>query len=264
MWYKLIVYIDVLILYNTAINALLLHLSAHFNKLHVKYKAIYISAFIGAVAAGILIMYVPLKHTYIFKVILPCVMCGICSKHQTVKQYINLTITYLIFAFLLSGITLGFFIKKDFKISAVVTISAVLILITIYKKMINFFINHTKHFSDYIEVIICHQNTTIKMTGFNDSGNNLISSKNGLPVYITDEDSLEPIIKKGNIKYDYLNCCTINGKSNIKCFNPEYICVNGKKVEALVGISNIALNTDYDILLNLSNTIFSETETNYV
>ena len=264
----MIVYADVFIFTNTLINLVLLTLSAHFNKVQIKYIFLLISAFSGAVLSVAAILKLSYVALYIAKFIIPVIMCIICTNSLALKQQLKMLLTYLISSFILSGVMMcikqSALITEELTISLTAIICSVLIFALIYKVALRFLINNFKQRNNYFNITLCHKNITLNILGFNDNGNSLVYGTDETPVFICDKEVLEPIISKFDICYDDLICTTVTGSNLIKVFKPDCVYINNQKINAIVGISPIPLNTDYDILFNYENVKFNETEKNYV
>ena len=150
------------------------------------------------------------------------------------------------------------------EISIIATICSLLFLAVFHKKLLDFYNKNLKNHKNYAEVTIYHKGVTLVLCAFNDSGNSLVYGNEEIPVFICDYKTIEPITENNNIKYDFIKCCTITENSTIKIFEPDSISVNGENIRAIIGISPVLLNTDYDILINLENIKVKETEINYV
>ncbi len=260
----MIVYIDIFLIYNTFINWCVLYFSALFNKLTFKCISILISALFGAALSALVLLFLPHYIQNISKLIVPAIMCKICLKHYTLKQYIKFLFTYLLFTVILSGITLGtkytFPDNNATELPVIIVICSILIFATLYKVIINLYSSQLNQYHEHVKITIIHNGIKLNLTGFNDSGNSLIYGLEKTPVFISDSNTLSPIINAGTIVYENLKCYTINNVDIIKIFTPDYVDINGIKISAKIGISNIPLNTTCDILLNISNIKLNETE----
>lgn len=264
----IIIYLDLLLLYNTFINALVLYLSLVFNKLTIKKVRIFITAIIASLISLFAMMYLPLFLQNIVKTILPFIICGIYFSRTSAKQYLKVLFTYILFSIVLSGIMLftkHSILSENTKIISIISVViSILLLNFAYKTIINLFVKSAEQMKNYHEVIIYHNNTSVSLIGFNDTGNSLVSENYGLPIIIGDEESLKPIIAHNKINYTNSVCYTVLDCGIIKTFQPDSIFIDGKKCSAIVGVSRSLLHADFDILFNLDNIMNNEMEISYV
>lgn len=155
-------------------------------------------------------------------------------------------------------------LKNNKMISMIAVLLSYLLFVGTYKTIIKLFVQSAQQSKHFFEVLICHNNVSLSLIGFNDTGNSLTSVVDRLPVFISDEDSLKPLISHNKIEYTYSECSTILEKSAIKTFCPDCIFVNGKRCFALIGIAQMPLDADFDILINFDNIKYNETEISYV
>jgi len=262
-----IVYVDIILMYNIAINIVVLFLSTHLIKYPLSLFTMFISIITCSFISVLTLLYASMTIQNIIKLISPAVICTIITKNVTLRQHIKLIITYHIFSFVLSGIMQSTKYSLNSLESCTITLLSVLIAVILfiksYKTATHFFVNQFKSHSNNYEITIYHNGKCLKLLGYNDSGNTLVYNIDNIPIFISDYETLKQILTNENEKYELIECSTILKKSYIKVFEPDSIYISGKKAQAKIGISNIPLKTDFDIIINIDNVRFSETETNY-
>lgn len=237
-----------------------------FNKIKASRYIILVYILITTTLSLVTMLLMPQTIINLMKFIEPVILCNICIDNITLKQRIKLLFTYILFNFILSGLTFSIkYTIGNISVTKIyVILCSIIIFVVVYKFLIKQQSEQLKNHYQYINVTITHCNNTLNLLGYNDSGNSLAFGDEQTPVFITDMNVLSPIIKNNNITYTEINCCTINNISTIKAFKPDSIIVNNQKTNALIGISTVPLNGDFDIILNYSNVDLNETEINYV
>ena len=263
----MLIYLDVLFIYNSFINFIIIKTSAHLNKINIRHYKIIISSCIGAFFSITSTLCLKNFSQNILKIMLPPIMCAICSRQSTVKIYIKLLITHNLISYIFSGVMLN--VKyialntNNISVSALDVITSILFFFVLYKTSISYFRRTIQHHNNYCEITIIHNGIILNLLGYNDTGNSLTSLDN-VPIFICDTQSLAPILNNTSINFVNYNCSTILENGSIKTFTPDCIKISDVKIEAILGISNIPLNADYDVLVNINNLTYNEMEINYV
>ena len=169
---------------------------------------------------------------------------------------IKYTINNLVYLYLLSiilGGTLYFindelsykntgliFFHNGFSINWIIIIIFSPIMIFMYVKNVR---NQKIKLSKYYEVNITFLNgKTSHLTGFLDTGNNLVDPYSNKPIIIISKSVLGDYKPRCVL----VPCYTINKQSMLKCFKIKKLIINGKicKMNVLVGISDNNFNLD--------------------
>ena len=264
----MVIYLDIILLHNILINMAIIYFNTYFCKIKVKWFLTFIAAAVGSIIALIALLFLSIGLQNIVKFILPAIMYIICSSDVTSKIYFKLLTMHIFFTLIFSGITLC--IKYTSPTSGVESISIFVTLCSLVafavfcKTIVNYSINLIKKINNYTLVEIIHNGIRLLLVGFNDTGNELTSRSNNLPVLICNSESIKSILSNSVIEFEIINFQTISQAGYIKTFKPDLIHIDGKRCNAVIGISPIKINTDYDILLNFDNIKYNETETNYV
>lgn len=253
------VYIDLVLFINFAFDFILLLSVCILLKRNIKIKRIILGALFGSIS--ILALFIPFSSfsLFLFKVIMSIFMVIITFKYKNFKYFINNLIYLYIISFILGGFIYYLNNQLSYKNIGImfyhknVSINWLLIIILVPLMLILYIYNERKIKQEYSRMynvkITFLDNKNINLTGFLDTGNNLIDPYKRRPILLINKDLVK------NIKTNFLlvPCLTINKTSLIKCFKVKAIEINNKliKKDILIGISDNNFNIDgVDLLLN--------------
>lgn len=293
-----VVYPDVLILFQSGINFLLLCLLNRFlNKQQPWYKLLCYSILTSISVNVITIFSSTIGHLAldIVYVLLYSIMLIFCFKCKRTRDFVRIVISFLILEFLFYGMIRSFkningdlrdgICYKDYFLFIVIFL-ALLIVITSYSINMKSNANFESNLNQ-VSLVLHHQ--SIELNGFLDTGNHLYDVLINKPVLVLDYRATKQIfneilyiyvldyVKTGNFSYE-----EVGGKLHIYpvlyqtigkeiSFLPTFICdeliINDEKYEKIpIGISRTKLQTNhsekYTILLNEDLKTYKEENSN--
>ena len=119
--------------------------------------------------------------------------------------------------------------------------------VTILTICINLITQRNKNRNLYKKVKIIHNNVTVTLQGYIDSGNSLSEPISGLPVIVA---SKKNILCLGDISTHCIMCHTISGNALIEVFKPDKLIIGDMEENAYIGISDKLNNDSFSVLLN--------------
>lgn len=161
--------------------------------------------------------------------------------------------------FMLFGV--GDFVRHTLPDANIWLIAGVMLMFSVVMvKIINLFYAK-KHIHNFIYNVTITAKKTVKIDAFLDSGNGLVDKETGLPIVIINlkafaklfEVDAKSIVNGNFLSFAdgrYVKCGTIAGVHKIFVFKPDSMTVEGKEVEALVGLGLNNFGGEYDCLLN--------------
>lgn len=252
-------YIDLIILINFFFDFLLLIAVSLILKRKVKLYRIILGALIGAISIISLFINFNSITLFLFKVIISIVMILITFSFKNIKY----TFDNLLYLYLVSIILGGFlyfvnnsfsyknkgliFFHNGFSINIILIIILTPIFIYFYIKNLNKL--KEKNTLNYNVEITFLNNKKINVTGFLDTGNDLIDPYKKRPIIVINKELLNGYKPKCIL----VPCITVNKEEMIKCFRIKNLIINNKKInkECLVAISNNNFNKlNVDLLLH--------------
>ncbi len=252
-------YVDLIILLNFFLDFLLLLGVSLILKRNVKLIRLIIGALVGGISILSLFMDFNSFTLFLFKIFISFIMVFISFGFRGMKYVFN-NLLYLYLLSIILGGALYFindefsykntgliFFHSGFSINWIIIILASPIMIALYVKSVR---KQKEELSKYYEVDITFlNNKTSHLTGFLDTGNNLVDPYKKRPIIVINKESL----KGYKPRCILVPCVTVNKESMLKCFRIKKIVINGKIMEdeVLVGISDNNFNIEgVDLLLH--------------
>jgi stage II sporulation protein GA (sporulation sigma-E factor processing peptidase) len=264
------VYLDILILENTIVNAFLLSLTAQLMRRKVKFKFILLASFIGSLYVLVL-LYPALQifSSFLFKLLISVTMILITFRIKDFFFNIKSSLVFIFSSFILAGVC--FFIQLNTAKFGALDLS---LYNFTYKKLfisimiVYIFVNRTLIFlkdrndinAFVYDVDIGINGTVKKLKAFLDTGNELREPSTNLPVIIVQKKLFSNLKINDQDKY-YIPYMVIDGnKGLLEAFKPESVKIYSKtktknkiiNIEAIIAISEIQLSkyNEYDALLS--------------
>lgn len=223
-------------------------------KRNVSIYRIIFAAFIGGFSILFLFIKISSFELFIYKVIISIIMTIIAFKYKsfsyTFKNIIFLYSTSMILGGFLYFLNIEFsykqvgmiFINNGLSVNFIFLVIFSPIIIYIYIKQSLWLKNN---YNNYYKMTLIHNNKAYELTGFLDTGNNLIDPITRKPVILID-------INIKCDKYYYIPYKVVNNEGMIKCFKADKIIINDKVInKVIVGIINDKIKIDgIDCLLN--------------
>ena len=256
---KVKVYVDLVVLLNFCLDFLLLLCVCLILRRNVKIYKIALGALTGAISIIFLFINISSLWLFLLKIIISFFMIFTSFGYKNIKYTIN-NLVYLYLLSIILGGGLYFindcfsyknsgliFFNNGFSINWLIIIILTPIILYIYVKISK---KQKEVLSSMYEVSITLLNRkTINLTGFLDTGNNLVDPYKRRPILIINKN----VLKKYSPRCILVPCKTVNNESMLRCFKIKKIVINGKKIEdeVLVGISDNNFNLEgVDLLLH--------------
>ncbi|MDD2504997.1 MAG: sigma-E processing peptidase SpoIIGA [Bacilli bacterium] len=250
----MIIYIDLIIIINFFVDALLLISVDLLLKRKTNFKKIIYASLIGSFSTLSLFIIKSSLILLIFKLVISIIMVLTAFKYESFKYFKDNLFWLYVVSIILGGsiyllnnqITLinnGLvFDKNGLKINFILLL--VIAPIILYK-YIKFQKGFKDTYSNYYDVDIYYMGEKISETGFLDTGNKLIDPYFGRPIILVNKNLVIKEVKTFFIPYQ-----VINNKGLLEVFKPEKVIINKKKIKkVLIGLSDVSLN-GVKILLN--------------
>ena len=250
-----IVYIDVLFLYNFVINSLLLYASGYALKMKINKLRIVGGGMFGAFYGifSVVCRVHPILNA-ILKLLCAFVMVYI-GYSQSVRGYLKLLCTLFISSFCLCGIYMGF--SSAFNVERVenslflnLGFPYIFIVFLLFLLILNVFVEgiyiRMRNRDLYKSVEIINDGKKVKLAGFVDTGNSL-TTFDGIPVAFVNEKHMRKFITKENTCN--ISFLTITGENEKTGFIPEKFIIDGKAVKYAVVPVDEDFEKNFDILL---------------
>ena len=279
------IYADVLFIINLIINSLLLCTTAIISKKQIYRLRLFLSALTGALTATV-IFYLDLSLLINVIISIPVcfVMIKICFKIKYLIQNLKITGMYLLFSlvfFAICDLAASITALPVYTSGGIVYFnihSMFLLSLTVLGFALSFIFAKTNDFNKdnslFSRLIITYQGTSINVTAFNDTGNNITDFFTNLPVIILEKKYAQQLIGE-DVDYNsitYGNSIPVKLKKNMRfipysgiwsrenmliCFKVDDITVvsSQKKIykpSALIGVSemNLSVTREYSALIN--------------
>lgn len=239
---NMVIYIDLYCLLNFFIDLLLLLGLDSLLKRNGKFKRIILGSIVGSLFCLFLFYIKNNILLIILKIIISILMILISFGYKSFKYFRDNFIWLYIISIVLGGslylVSNSF---KEFKINIIILV--ILSPLIIYK-----YIKENKklkiEYSSYMNVGIYYNDLVINEVGFLDTGNSLRDPFFNRPIIICDKS-----LFKDNIKTFLVPYRTIDNNSLLEVFKPKKVLIEGKRVNALVGLSKVDID-GVKILLN--------------
>lgn len=261
------VYVDVLIILNAYISYFTLKASA--GLLHIGYKLpriIIASVFGGAISLTALIP-LDIFGSFILRLILTVIMSALAFGFSEIKKLLLRSAITAAAGSLICGAVIllreytgnSFFnlargyVYLDISIlTLIVSTTAVYIAITLFRRFLDKPLEN-----EIFELEIRHKGRTVILNAFADSGNSLNDFLTGLPVIICKSEKINGFIPTTEVNDEIpkglrlIPFSSVSGGGIVKAFRPEYISINKKEINALIGTNEGALeNESFDAIFN--------------
>ena len=234
----MIIYMDLIMIYDFLINAIIMYSIEKCYKQKVKKISIIIPSVISSLFIPLFfINYIFLK---IFRVCGGLIMYLFMSKRNTIKEKIIKATTYYLLNFAFIGILKVFDIQKWFLL-----LFAILVLVLI------FFIQNNKKYYIFNEsckynVIVKNDKKIIELNGFLDTGNKAMYK--GIPICFVNEKYKKSF---GEFKKQILvNIDTISGSAILEGYIPSYFLIEIKGIKRAKKVILCFVNLEEECLVN--------------
>lgn len=264
------VYIELTILDNLIINAIILFLTSFSLRYKIKFWRLFLSAFLGMLFAVLLpLLALSTVSVFIVKMCLGNIMCLIMNKKLTIREYFLYYLMFLTFTFVLGGFC--FFINflvggttSHFPIPTSVIVLFMFVYIFFLIKGIIAFYSKKKLHGFIYNVRIIEGNKKLVLKAYLDSGNTLIDECK--PVVIIAPKVFDKLYKtkfhevlflkkfEGLKNPHFMEYNTISGNGKIFVFNVDNFEVLDNKFstkEVSLGVSLKPFSKDFDAIMGV-------------
>ncbi len=270
---KMMIYIDVLLVFNLYISYFLIRSTALLLRIRISTKRCLIAAAIGSLSSLlILVPELPATVCVLIKaaicIITVLVAFGKGSKRDVaMRSLVMLTVCFMYSGLMLAlwslASPLGMICSNgvtyfDIPISAIAVLT---IICYCAIKLIRHFCDKRVNTCECAVVSITNGGNAVTLRGFADTGNGLCDPFSGRPVIICTAASINGILPENVRKYlsrdvesiegiRLVPCNTVTAEGLIPIFSAEDISVEKKPVDAVIGVSNGAFNSEFDCIFN--------------
>lgn len=254
------IYVDVLLTVNLYINYFLIKGSALIIRYDITTRRTIISSGLGALFSLIILLPdLPFIITVLIKIVSGVIIVFTAFGYRKPVDLIISCLCFLIISFIYAGTMLGLWLfaapfgmfyrngTAYFNIP-IIAVAAFTALSYAIIKLVSYIADRRALSAKYADIEIISDNIKLSLKGISDSGNSLTDPFSGRPVIISSHSILNEILPSsvkeylsGN-NYDNMEglrlvpCHTISGQTIIPVFLVERIIINGKPVNAAVGV----------------------------
>ncbi|MDE7216412.1 MAG: sigma-E processing peptidase SpoIIGA [Clostridia bacterium] len=252
------VYIEVVIINNLVINALILTLTLKFFRHKISKASVFISSAIGAVYA-IFLPLVDALNFFLFKIILALIMVAIISGRCSLKRYISACAIFFALTFAMGGITQG--LASVFSINLEQTNSTLIpffvgmagLIVLFAQKLIYKHIVLARRKSRYEDLVIISANgKEISCKAYHDSGNRLYYKNS--PTIIIDRSVALQLYGQNELCNidDNAQIDTVTGKKKLPIITLDYLRTQDKKdkIYGVMAAISDCIKGEYKVVLH--------------
>jgi stage II sporulation protein GA (sporulation sigma-E factor processing peptidase) len=252
------VYIEVVIINNLVINALILTLTLKFLRHKISKAWIFVSSAIGTLYA-IFLPLADILNFFIFKIILAIIMVAITVGRCTFKRYLSACAIFFALTFAMGGITQG--LASIFSIDLEKTNSTLIpffvglsgLIVLFAQKLIYKHIVLARRKSRYEEVVVISANgKEVECKAYYDSGNRLYYKNS--PTIIIDRSVALQLFAQNEISDigESAQIDTVTGKKKLPIITLDYLRTQYKKdkVYGVMAAISDCIRGEYKVVLH--------------
>ncbi len=253
------IFIDVLLVINLYINYFLIRGTAIIMRFDISAKRCILSSAIGAALSFVILMpELPFWLTALIKILSGALIVFTAFGFHSRQDYIISSLCFLIISFMYAGLMMGiWFFAAPFGMFyrngtayfdiPVITAAALTALAYGIVKFIKYISDRRGNSVITAEITVITDGKIITMTGLSDTGNSLTDPFSGKNVIVCGKDVIAQIIPTAVSSYldgrygelqgiRLVPCHTISGELLIPIFTVEKIEIDGKPVNAVIGV----------------------------
>lgn len=263
------IYIDVLIIVNFYITYFVLRAAAKLLHTQLKTRRLIAAAVIGGITSAAAVFTLPFWSAIPLRCALTVMSVIVAFGFSGIKPMLLQSFVSFAVSLLLCGAVIAFreltgnsffaevggFVYLDVSVLTLIfSTTAAYLLISLFRRILD------KPVSDGSVLLeIKNNGKTVRLTAFQDSGNTLRDFFTGLPVIVCRLSSVSGLAPPGieQAQNDpppgvrLIPYSTIDGTGIIAAFRADEVTVDGKDVDALIGVSDRAMkNEDFEAVLN--------------
>ena len=253
----MVIYLDILFLYNFFVNTLLLYASGYILKLKIRWLRLVLAGGFGALY-GIFTVVCKI-HPFLnglFKLLCAFVMVYLAYR-QSLRGYIRLLCTLFLSSFCLCGFYMAFssvakLQRSENMLFLNLGYPYIFLIFLLFLFLAFLFCEscmaRIRRSELYKTCEILHNGKSMKLCGFVDTGNNLYTPE-GVPVAFVNKKYLLKLFKKKNPPLSEISFSTVGGQCEQKGFFPDKILIDGKITNYFVVPVDEDFENNFDILL---------------
>lgn len=265
----MVVYIDVLVVVNFYITYLLLKSTAALLHTRLKTGRLIAASILGGISAVTAVFSLPIWLELPVRCALLVIPVLTAFGFSDARRLLLRTFTAYAISLLLCGTVtalreltgnsffaqIGGFVYLDVSVLTLIfSTTAAYLLISVFRRILD----RTDVKKSY-QLTIEKNGKSVQLTAFSDSGNNLRDFFTGLPVIVCRLSSVSELVPKDIEQFQgeppsgvrLIPYTTIDGTGIIAAFRADEVTVDGKQVDALIGIGENAMkNEDFEAILN--------------
>lgn len=269
---KVVIYGDVLIIFNLYINYFLVRGAALLLRRELSGKRCLLAAAVGAVSSLVIMLpSLPFFAVALIKAAVACGMVFAAFGKQPPSEFALSALCFLVISFLFAGLMLGLWILFaplgmvydngvayfDIPIWAAVAFTAAGYVVI---RVVRRFADRRLDCSRVCSVTVSVGESSRTLKGLSDTGNCLCDLFSGKPVIVCRADSISELLPQ-NVR-DYLSgkaakggirllpCRTVSSETLIPIFRADSITIDGKPAEGMVGVSSAELGEGIECVFN--------------
>lgn len=252
------VYIEVVIINNLLINALILTLTLRFLRHKISKALIFISSAIGTIYA-IFLPLADILNLFVFKIILAIIMVAIIMGRCTFKRYLSACAIFFSLTFAMGGITQGLASILSIDLKAVnstlipffVGLAGLIVLFA--QKLIYKHIILARRKSRYEDLVVISANgKEVSCKAYYDSGNRLYYKNS--PTIIIDKSVALQLFEQNELNSvkDNTQIDTVTGKKKLQVVTLDYLRTQDKKdkVYGVMAAISDCIKGEYKVVLH--------------
>ena len=253
----MVIYLDILFLYNFFINTLLLYASGYILKLKIRWLRLVIAGIFGSLY-GIFTVVCKI-HPFLnslFKLLSAFVMVYLAYR-QSIRGYIRLLCSLFLSSFCLCGFYMAFssvaklqgsenmlFLNLGYPYIFLVFLLFLFLAFVFCESCMA----KIRKGNLYKTTEIFHNGKNLKLYGFVDTGNNLYTPE-GYPVAFVNKKHTLKLFKGTNTSFSPVSFTTISGQYEQKGFYPDKMLIDGVAATYFVVPVDEDFENNFDILL---------------
>lgn len=265
----MVIYIDVLIIVNFYITYFMLKSAARLLHCRLKSVQLIIASCLGGISSVVAVFSLPILVQLLFRCALIVIPVVVAFGFSGIKPLILEVFTSFSISLLLCGAVIalreftgnsffsqfGGFVYLDVSVLTLIfSTTAAYLLISVFRRILD-----RADVQKSYRLTIEKNGKSVQLTAFSDSGNNLRDFFTGLPVIVCRLSSVSEIAPEGitsaqsepPVGVRLIPYTTIDGTGVIAAFRADEVIVDGKRVDALIGVGEKAMESeDFEAVLN--------------
>lgn len=252
-----IVYADVLFLYNFVMNCLILCLVAFVSHRRFFWGRGAVASGVGSLYSCLLMLesFLPAEHL-VFRLLISAFMVFTAFRVHRFREFLKLFVLFYLMNFTLAGgirFSETFGVSSSGQISLMAVCLGILFLALFGQLYIGFL--QKKAVCPVKTVTLTHQGKQLSLRAFPDTGNTLTEPIGHASVIVVKEQLLKDFLGTGEPeqvkRFRWIPCSTVtDGEGMLWGFQPDSVTCEEKPLRAVVAASDSLVDADYDAVFN--------------